>query len=244
MISVTAMYLFGTLALTATADAKKVKPQEWWEAASSDAKCEACRMIVDNGMLCIERSFEKQHKKQNTTWAQTKLEIKLSPFRYDLCKKKHLEEYIDGVEDRQGENQKLYSLWENESGNNAEDLEAACKHMIRTQDLWEGLVTPFSKIDWKGFHPFTGTKEKIGFIPKGNFKKFISKIYQPVCVDNLKLCNEEEGAAMYGHVKQPKVADKSVKEVEDAVIDKSPNSKPVDGDKLKAGAFGKSELRI
>jgi len=89
MASVMKICLIGILAVATVSDAKKVRPKEWWEGASSDAKCEACRMLVDNGMLCIERSFEKQFKKQNTTWGQTKLEIKLSPFRYDLCKISH-----------------------------------------------------------------------------------------------------------------------------------------------------------
>jgi len=162
---------------------------------------------------------------------------------------------MDGVKDFQGDIQKLFSPWENESGLKAEDLEAACKHIIHTQDLWTGLVEPFSKISWAGFTPFTATKAKIGFIPKGNFKKFISKVYMPVCVENLKVCSEDEGASMYGSVSTKK-GSADAKDVETVLdpspTDKSPNSNPVDPDKVKAnaGAFENSadsvydELRL
>merc|ERR1719326_1539981 len=103
-------------------------------------RCTACHYPLSYGMLCIDRSFAKQNKKQNVSWSETKLQVKLTPLRYDLCKKVHLKEYMDGVTDKQGDLQRLWSDGENESGNTLEDLILACKYIITNQEPWEALT--------------------------------------------------------------------------------------------------------
>ena len=79
------------------------------------------------------------------------------------------------------------------------DALKACEYIISHQKPWNYLTSTFAEHPWDGFEPFFVNRDRFGFVPKGNFKKFISKLYSPTCgPQGMDVCTEEESKSMYG----------------------------------------------
>jgi hypothetical protein len=103
------------------------------------------------------------------------------------------------------------------------DALKACEYIISHQKPWNDLTSTFAEHPWDGFEPFFVNRDRFGFVPKGNFKKFISKLYSPTCgPQGMDVCTEEESKSMYGSMtgeNMKKKVQETTAEEEDDTID-------------------------
>lgn len=84
-----------------TTEAQASKAKAWWRAASPQARCDSCKMMVDNAMLMMERRFQVQRKEQKVEgtgtlppWGDTKLSLEFHYFQEKMCVRGAYDKYV------------------------------------------------------------------------------------------------------------------------------------------------------
>ena len=84
-----------------TTAAQYQQASDWWVTATSQQRCDACKMMVDNAQLTLERRFQKQRKEQKKEeewdlpkWGDTKLSLEFYQFQQRMCNRVEYTKYI------------------------------------------------------------------------------------------------------------------------------------------------------